>query len=169
MSTSSINQKHSKLHAPKTPQFFILRNYSSHQSKHNQSSKSSFTKVLCYIGKILADTDTLETYKIENDHTLIAVCSTPESKPPTQPTQFTQPSQPSPMNMPPFIPPMSTGGQNPGNPLGVPMSPYGSNPAAMMQNPMFKVMMQSVLMFNRCSKIHSLWKLFLTMIQHSSN
>ena len=72
------------------------------------------------------------SYNIENEHALIAICTVaPESKP----TPVQQP----------FIPPMSTGGQNPGNPLGVPMGNNMPNMAQSLNDPMFSSMMNMMM------------------------
>jgi hypothetical protein len=121
------------LYAQKTLPYSNLNNYWNPLLNTHPNSKSSSIKVKSSKGKILADAETLESYQIQNNHTLIALCSTTyESKPTLNTT-------------PPFIPPMNTGGQNPGNPLGVPMNiPNGSNPRNTMDNPMMNAMMNSV-------------------------
>ena len=117
-----------------------------------QRTKNSYTEVSNSSGKILEDAATLQSYNIENGHTLIAICSAGETKPTasinpqptvttiTPPTTNTNPN-PSQMGNNPFNPFMGMGQGMPG--LG------GGNILEMMNNPMMQSMMSMVVILQR--------------------
>lgn len=91
---------------------------------------------LIYKGKILDNSSTLHTYNIDNDHTIIAFCTTPEEKPKVP-------------DITPVLPPMNAGGITYGNPFGIPTTAPstlgGQNDYAnMFNNPFFKNMINQI-------------------------